>query len=120
MKTTKKMTRTHITEIKAHKVRRGETLESIAKANGLTWQMLARFNWGTAQPDQINKHLVADVGCTKRTKDRKNYILDDSDDPGIIYIPKPWRIGNLATKHTHIIRVRTLPPDEPMVYLFSI
>ena len=105
-------TRTHITEIQAHKVRTGQSLDGLAKANGLTWQVLANFNWGTADPNKISQHLRKDVGCTKKTQDRKNYVFDDSDEPGIIYIPKPWRVGSLPTNKTHVVRVRIFKPDE--------
>jgi hypothetical protein len=111
--------RKYIVEITPHKVRTGETLDGLAKANKLSWQMLAKFNWGTAEPDKINKHLRMDVGCTKKTKDRKNYQFDDSDDPGIVYIPKPFRSRNLSTKKIHTIRVQILPAGKPKDFIFS-
>jgi LysM repeat protein len=111
-------TRTQISEITVHKVKTGETLEGLAKANGLTRQMLAHFNWGTSKPDEINTRLRFSVGCTKKTKDRKNYVFDDSDNPGLIYIPKPVRLENLSTKKTHILRVRKLPV-ESKIFIFS-
>jgi len=110
--------RTQIAEIIVHKVKTGETLEGLAKANGLTWQMLAHFNWGTSKPDEINTHLRFSVGCTTKTKDRKNYMFDDSDNPGLIYIPKPLYLKNLSTKRTHILRVRKLLA-ESKIFIFS-
>ncbi len=110
--------RTYIVEITPHKVRTGETLAGLAKANKLTWQMLAKFNWGTADPVQINSHLRREVGCTRKTKDRKNYMFSDSDDPGVIHIPKPFRVYGLATKRIHTVRVRI--SDEPRGFVFSV
>ena len=110
--------RTQIIEITVHKVKTGETLAGLAKANGLTWQMLADFNWGTSEPYEINNHLRFSVGCTKKTKDRKNYRFDDSDDPGLIYIPKPLRLTGLSTKRTHLIRVRR-PQRPAKIFIFS-
>lgn len=97
-----------VAEIEEHKVRTGESIASLAAAAGMSWQALAVFNWGTAVPDQINKHLRSDVGCTKKAADGVNYRFDDSDDPGIIYIPRQWSLDGLATDQEHTIRVRSL------------
>ena len=64
---------TTIVTVERHKVRSGESLDSIAKSAGLTWQDLATFNWGTADPDEINLRLRDDIGCTKKTADGVNY-----------------------------------------------
>jgi hypothetical protein len=45
------------------------------------------------------------------TKNGKNYMFDDSDDPGIIFIPRPWKLTGLVTDATHVLRVR-LPTEE--------
>ena len=103
-----------IAEIDEHKVHTGETIASLATAAGMTWQALATFNWGTAVPDEINKHLRKDVGCTKKTPDGANYKFDDSDEPGIVYIPKSWSQSGLATDQEHTIRVRSLGFGEPV------
>ena len=85
-----------IVQVEAHKVKSGETLESVAKQAGLKWQDLAFFNWGTKAPAEINKQLEAAVGCTKKTADGQNFIFDDADSPGIIYIPKQWKLPGLG------------------------
>ncbi len=97
-----------IAEIEAHRVQTGETLESLARAAGLTWQELALFNWSTSNPDEINRHLRADVGCTQTTRDGRNYIFDSNDEPGIVYVPRPWMQSGLATDRVHTLRVQTL------------
>ena len=112
--------RNTIVEITVHHVRTGETLDGIAKANNLTWKMLAQFNWGTSEPDKINQHLRDDVGCSRKTKVGENYVFDDTDYPGLVYIPKPFRAEHMATKRTHLIRVRILKPAEPETFIFSI
>lgn len=94
-----------IAVIDRHKVREGETLESIAKNAGLTWQKLAKFNWGTEEPKAVNRHLHNDVGCTRRTKDKKNYLFSAHDDPGIIFVPRPWSLKHLSVAMEHTIRV---------------
>jgi hypothetical protein len=95
-----------IMNVIAHKVRTGETLDGLARANDLTWQDLARFNFDTDDPKEISGFLRARVGCTRRTKDRNNYLFSDSDDPGIVFIPRPWEERGLSTGRTHVIRVR--------------
>ncbi len=104
-----------IASVEAHKVRTGESIKSLAEANGLTWQELARFNWSTDVPDEINIRLRDDVGCTQKATDGVNYRFDDADDPGIVYIPKPWSATGLATGRTHTIRVRTFEPASARI-----
>jgi len=102
-----------------HKVKSGESIASLAKNAKMPWQDLAKFNWGTAVPDEINKHLRDVVGCRRKTKDRKNYVFDDLDEPGIVYIPKAWSAGGLSTGGTHVIRVRKITrPSKPFIFSF--
>ncbi len=96
--------------VEQHKVKKGDSLDSIATANGLTWKQLALFNWGTDDPQEINEFLRRRVGCTKKTRDGLNYIFGDADDPGILDIPKPWNQSGFATSKTHVIRVRQVMP----------
>lgn len=70
-----------------HRVRDGETLESIARANGLTWLELASYNFGTAVPEEVNRQLHTKVGCTRRTADGRNYVFTRGDSPGLIALP---------------------------------
>ena len=94
--------------VEKRKVRTGDSLASLAKAAKMTWQDLAKFNWGTDVPDEINKHLRDEVGCTKKTADGHNYVFDDSDHPGIVFIPHQWEQDGLATTQRHVIRVRRM------------
>ena len=108
-----------IASVQEHKVKTGETLAMLASNNGLSWEALARFNWGVSTPAEINEALRDKVGCTKKTQDGKNYLFDDSDDPGIVYIPKPWNESALASGQPHIIRVRRIAgrlPDLKLLY----
>ncbi|MFX0196153.1 MAG: hypothetical protein ACFFCW_08525 [Candidatus Hodarchaeota archaeon] len=97
-----------IAVIEEHKVKTGESIKSLAEEADLTWQKLAKFNWDTDVPKEINDHLRDDVGCTVKTPDGNNYKFDDSDDPGIIYIPNKWEKMGLTTEKTHIIQVSCL------------
>lgn len=94
--------------VEEHKVQTGETIKSLAEANGMTWQELAEFNWDTSVPDEINQHLRDELGCTKRTADGNNYVFDGNDTPGILLIPRPWTRAGFATERTHVIRVRRM------------
>ena len=97
---------TCIAEIEPHKVKTGETLQSLAAANALTWQELAEFNWGTSVAAEVTEYLRGDVGC----KLRGGWCaFDSADDPGIVHVPKPWLKSGLATEQTHTIRLKTVP-----------
>ena len=106
------MAERRIAEIEEHKVKTGETLKSVAEANGMTWQQLTEFNWNTSVPDQVNVHLRDEVGCRKKTADGKNYVFDNADEPGVIYVPKKWSQSGLMTDQTHTIRVRRLAYEK--------
>jgi len=95
-----------IAKVEQHKVKKGESIDGLAKGVGMTWKELAKFNWGTDSPDEINKNLAGKVGCTKKTKDGNNYVFDDSDNPGIVLIPSKWEQLGLATGDKHILRVK--------------
>jgi hypothetical protein len=99
------MSASSIVKAKKYKVQDGDSIESIAKSAGITWQQLAKFNWGTDNPDAINKHLREDVGCFKKTKDGHNYIFTSKDDPGIIYIPQELPAKSFSSSATHVITV---------------
>jgi hypothetical protein len=95
-----------IARIEEHRVKTGESIASLAQKAGLSWQALTKFNWGTAVPKEINEHLRDEVGCAKKTRDGRNYVFDDSDDPGIVLIPSRWVEHGLATGQRHTIRVK--------------
>ncbi len=88
-----------------HRVRRGETLESLAGHIGISGRELARFNFGVDAPRLVNAALRAYVGTTRRDATGRNYVFDDADDPGIIYLPKIVPDQTLATGEPHVIRI---------------
>ncbi|HEV2701293.1 MAG TPA: hypothetical protein VGV09_06670 [Steroidobacteraceae bacterium] len=94
-----------IVEVDEHRVSTGESLDSVAAAAGLTRQDLTRFNWGTTDSKEINQRLYDEVGCTKTTLDGKNYIFDDLDEPGVVYVPTEWKQEYLETTRTHVFTV---------------
>lgn len=97
-----------IAEVEAYKVRTGDSILKLAQDAGMRWQDLAKFNWGTDNPDEVHVCLRDIVGCTKRSADGYNYRFDDSDDPGIVLIPRAWEQTGLMTERTHVFRVQSI------------
>lgn len=97
-----------VARIHRHRVRSTDTLESIARSANMSWQALAEFNFGTSAPDEVNKALRAQVGCRRKTKDKKSYVFSDADDPGIIYVPRPLDSRALQSGLTHRLCVRPI------------
>jgi len=79
--------RTQARPPREYKVKDGDSLASLAQENGITWQELARFNFGTDIKSEVSKQLFSKVGCRKPTADGKSYIFTSNDKPGIILIP---------------------------------
>jgi hypothetical protein len=98
----------HVVEVERHRVRTGESLETVAAAHGLPWQLVAEFNWGTARPDALDDRFRETLGCTRRAPDGR-LRFDDSDDPGILLIPRPWT-AQLAVGSAHELPVAPLRP----------
>lgn len=95
-----------VLNVEKHRVRTGESIAQLAEQNNMRWQDLAEFNWDTSVPREINRHLEVEVGCTQRARDGHNYMFDDSDRPGFVYVPSDWSARGLATETEHVIRVR--------------
>jgi hypothetical protein len=71
----------------------GESFYSLAdlpqvKSAGLSPLDLCYFNFKTRKQSEINWYLKHKIGCTKATKDGKNYMFSTSDTPGIVFLPK--------------------------------
>jgi len=71
----------------AHRVQSGETWGTIATARNVPVLDLIRFNFGTADPAEINFFLRTLVGCVRTTFDKKNWMFSDDATPGKIYYP---------------------------------
>jgi uncharacterized Zn-binding protein involved in type VI secretion len=110
-----------IAEIEERKVKTGDSIARLADEIGMTWQELAKFNWNTDNPREINRCLHTQVGCTKRTESGDNYRFSDTDDPGIVYLPRAWSVDGLATDAEHVIRVRAIRygPTKVRIRLFD-
>lgn len=109
-----------VAKAKEYKVQDGDTMQSIADANGLTLQELAKFNFGSDKPDDVNKGMRSKVGAFKKSSDGKNLIFSAKDDPGILYIPEKFPEPSFASNGTHNITVKQIPvktfiPSKVMV-----
>ena len=104
---------------KKYALQDGDTLESIAKretdaGNPLTWQDIARFNWGTADPHIANEFLRDELGCYKRGDDNGFVVAADNKVRTPLLIPQPFQKLGLATTQTHKIKVKKVaaPPKQ--------
>jgi hypothetical protein len=70
-----------------YKVSTGESLETIARANGISENELNKFNFATTMPEEINWYLQHRVGCKRETHDHLNWMFTNDASPGFIYLP---------------------------------
>jgi hypothetical protein len=104
--------------VKAHKVKKGDTLDRIAGAHQMTGRELAHFNWGVHADAEIEQRLRDEVGCLGRDEEGR-CVLDDGDDPGIVYVPQKWSKQGLMSDREHTVRVRPVAralPDLRFLY----
>lgn len=89
----------------------GDTLRTIAEretaeGNEITWQEIAKFNWGTDNEDEVNEYLRDELGSYRRD-DANNFVIStDADARGEILIPLRFEKTGLAPNTTHTLRVR--------------
>jgi hypothetical protein len=96
----------------------GDTLEKIAQretaaGNAVTAGDIARFNWGTEKPDEINEFLRDELGARKRDAD-KGFVISADDEPRTpLRIPLAFRKDGLNTDRIHTLRVRATKQPAP-------
>jgi outer membrane protein OmpA-like peptidoglycan-associated protein len=97
----------------------GDTLKSIAEGetaagNPMTWQDIARFNWGTDDPNVADEFLRDELGCYVRAKDKRFMFAADVEVRTPLLIPIPFKKSGLSTTRTHTIKVRKKekPPKQ--------
>lgn len=106
-----------LVKVTEHRVIDGETLDSVAEMYGLTADALARFNWGTTDPDEVQQRLEVSVGCTLKDEGG-GFVFSRDDEPGILHIPRPVALSGLPVEQSHILRVRRARRPQP--FSFSI
>jgi len=88
----------------SYRVKTGDTPDSIAQDTGVSWNDIARFNFGTTDDAQLQPLLRDRVGCTRMSADGKRYVFHDEDDPGILLVPRAWEATfTVGTAHTVVV-----------------
>ncbi len=103
---------------KTYPPKKDDTLASIVSnkcKEGITWQDLALFNWGTDKPTEVNRALVEIIGCSEiDSADPSKSKLDPAFGPEggekKIYIPELWKSEGLDVEKEHTIKVKKLAP----------
>jgi len=81
----------------------GDTLQAIAEretaaGNPITWQELAKYNWGTDDPATINELLRDELGARKRDG-ANNFTISADDTPrSELRIPKKFKSKRVRLK----------------------
>jgi hypothetical protein len=93
----------------------GDTLKSIAEGetatgNPMTWQDIARFNWGTDDPKIAEEMLRDELGCYLRGEDKRFVFAADCVVRTQLLIPVPFKKSGLSTTKTHTLKVKKQPP----------
>ena len=97
----------------------GDTLAKIAEretaaGNRLTWQEIAKFNWGTDDPEVIDEFMRDQMGCYKRGEDKRFVFSANIVSEEALLIPRAFRRSGLRLEAVHTLRARrhTEPPDQ--------
>jgi hypothetical protein len=89
-----------------YKVKTDDDLGTVARAHGVTEELLVDFNFGTRDPSEINWYLRVSVGCRLPTRDGKNWMFTSAARPGIIYIPPKWHRPSFPPKPVEVSPAR--------------
>ncbi|MFC1716731.1 peptidoglycan-binding protein [Candidatus Poribacteria bacterium] len=98
----------------------GDTLQTIADretaaGNELTWQEIAKFNWGTDDLDEVNEYMRDELGCYRRDESN-NFVISSDDDPrSDLLIPVPFEQSGFALGTTHTLRIQK--QESPQQFL---
>jgi hypothetical protein len=96
-----------IAQVKEYKVKTGDTLQSIGLKEEQYFlpEDVSFFNWGVMTNEETQEKLRDFIGCTKKDEDG-DYVFDDSDSPGIIYLWKKWEMTGVHINEMRTLRVR--------------
>lgn len=97
--------------VEERKVADGDNLEKLAKEVGITWKQLARFNFNGEEPHWINAQLRDLIGCTLHDE-KWNYSFSSGDEPGLMFLPRPFEADGLAVDTVHIFEGK--PVERPV------
>lgn len=105
-----------LVEVVEHRVVAGDTLDSIAQEHGVSVDDITQFNWDTTDPDEIQRQLGTEVGCSRRDPDTGEFAFGDDDEPGIVMVPLPFERTSKATDNRHILKVKRIETRAPWVF----
>ena len=98
----------------------GDTLSSIAasKCAGLGWKVLARFNFGTDEPKEVQRALCETIGVKLSALPASGAaavpqdlpLAPDADLKPKLKIPKAWVHQGLPVQQTHTVKVKPIRP----------
>ncbi|MCA9311267.1 MAG: hypothetical protein KDA21_08685 [Phycisphaerales bacterium] len=91
--------RKFVLRVEAVKPAATDSLKTLAARAGISWQELARFNFGTDDPAKINDALRDRVGCHAKV-DQQNYRFA-GDEKGVMYLPHLWEQEALGVNQVH-------------------
>jgi hypothetical protein len=77
----------HVPSSTSHKIRDGESWDTLASAYNTTPHKLMYANFRTLVPAEINWYLRNYVGCQQQSADGRNWIFSSAARPGVIYVP---------------------------------
>lgn len=95
---------------KLYRSKSGDTLETIAEreaaaGNPVTAEEIARFNWGTDDPEEIQTLLRDELGARARDGEAA-FVLSSDDQPRRdLRIPEKFEQRGFSLERTHQIRV---------------
>jgi len=91
----------------------GRTLAQIAQtAHPWTWQEIARYNWATDDPNEVNRVLVEQYGCTAPNAQPDLSPMDPDKAPSRlpVLLPTLWKESSVPMSATHTIVVKKRKP----------
>lgn len=94
--------RKFILRVEAVKPTSSDSLKTLAGRANVSWEELARFNFGTDNPKKINDALRDRVGCHKFVNNNYRFA---GDEKGVMYLPHLWEQSALGVNQTHRFRV---------------
>ena len=94
-----------IVKVTEYTVKDGDTLEKIAKNNGLELADLCKFNFGTSDKDEVAKYYWGRLGCSG-LKDDGSFKYGKDDKPGKLFIPDKNNKQTFAQDQTHEIKLK--------------
>ncbi len=96
----------YIAFIREVQPKKGDTLDSIATQNGITFKELCLFNWRENNKKKIAELMARDLGCKGISGDPANHPFDGTEN--LVFVPKPLNENYLSADKTHTFQIKKL------------